>query len=169
MSFLRSIARGLLAAAIGTLAMDTLWYLRYRRGGGSGQFLAWEFASVVKSWADAPAPARLAKVEYEAVTKRPLPLTRETVADDLSHWAYALMWGCVFGAAIGSPRRMRPWHGPMLGVLTFLTGYVVLPIAGVYKPIWTYDANTLWQDLSAHLVYGTTVGAAFRWLGVREA
>jgi len=23
---------------------------------------------------------------------------------------------------------------------------------GVYKPIWEYDARTIWQDLSAHLV-----------------
>jgi len=27
---------------------------------------------------------------------------------------------------------------------------------GVYKPIWEYDARTIWQDLSAHLVYGET-------------
>ena len=57
----------------------------------------------------------------------------------------------------------------MLGVLCFLTGYVTLPIAGIYKPIWSYDVKTLWQDLSAHLVYGTTVAAAFRWLGANKA
>jgi hypothetical protein len=26
----------------------------------------------------------------------------------------------------------------------WLAGYVVLPIAGVYEPIWPYDAATLW-------------------------
>jgi len=169
MAFLRSVARGLGAGAIGTLAMDTLWYVRYRWGGGKTNFLAWEFASGAKSWGEAPAPARLAKLEYEALTERPLALNRETLADDVAHWAYALTWGCVFGAAVGSSRRTNLWQGPMLGVLCFLTGYVTLPIAGIYKPIWSYDVKTLWQDLSAHLVYGTTVAAAFRWLGANEA
>ena len=27
---------------------------------------------------------------------------------------------------------------------------------GVYKPIWEHDARTIWQDLSAQLVYGVT-------------
>ncbi|MEU4301223.1 hypothetical protein ACIG0C_15140 [Kitasatospora aureofaciens] len=36
----------------------------------------------------------------------------------------------------------------------WLSGYVVLPIAGLHKPIWTYDAKTLGDDLTAHLAYG---------------
>jgi hypothetical protein len=39
---------------------------------------------------------------------------------------------------------------------------VVLPLAGVYKPIWEYDVPTLWQDLSAHLVYGLGTAVTFR-------
>jgi hypothetical protein len=33
-----------------------------------------------------------------------------------------------------------------------MSGYVILPLAGLYKPIWEYDARTLADDLSAHLV-----------------
>ena len=33
---------------------------------------------------------------------------------------------------------------------------MILPQAGVYKPIWDYDARTLAEDLSAHLVFGVT-------------
>jgi hypothetical protein len=40
---------------------------------------------------------------------------------------------------------------------------VVLPAAGLYQPIWKYDAKTLAKDLSAHLAYGTGTGVAF-WL-----
>jgi hypothetical protein len=40
--------------------------------------------------------------------------------------------------------------------------YVILPAAGVYRPIWEYDLRTLWQDFSAHLVYGLGTAAAFR-------
>jgi hypothetical protein len=42
--------------------------------------------------------------------------------------------------------------------------YVALPLAGVYKPIWKYDARTLYEDLSAHVVFGTAGDAALRLL-----
>jgi hypothetical protein len=32
----------------------------------------------------------------------------------------------------------------------------------VYKPIWSYDLKTLWQDLSAHVVYGSATATAAR-------
>jgi hypothetical protein len=38
---------------------------------------------------------------------------------------------------------------------------VVLPLAGVYKPIWEYDVRTLREDLSAHLVFGAATSAVF--------
>jgi hypothetical protein len=39
---LGAIGRGLVADAVGSLAMDTVWYARYRRGGGKQHFLPWE-------------------------------------------------------------------------------------------------------------------------------
>jgi hypothetical protein len=48
-----------------------------------------------------------------------------------------------------------------LGPAVWLCGYAALPLAGVYKPIWEYDARTLGEDLSAHLVYGATTSAVF--------
>jgi hypothetical protein len=39
----------------------------------------------------------------------------------------------------------------------------VLPAAGLYKPIWQYDAKTLAWDLAGHLSYGAGTGTAF-WL-----
>jgi uncharacterized membrane protein YagU involved in acid resistance len=47
------------------------------------------------------------------------------------------------------------------GTVVWLTDYIVLPLAGVYKPIWQYDVKTLANDLTAHLVYGATVGLSF--------
>jgi hypothetical protein len=41
--------------------------------------------------------------------------------------------------------------------------HVVLPEAGIYKPIWEYDAKTLASDLSGHLAYGAGTGVTF-WL-----
>jgi hypothetical protein len=42
------------------------------------------------------------------------------------------------------------------------TSYVVLPAAKLYQPIWQYNYKVLAKDLSAHLVYGLTTGAAFK-------
>jgi len=35
------------------------------------------------------------------------------------------------------------------------TGYVVLPLVKLYKPIWEYDGKTLAKDLSAYLTFGS--------------
>jgi hypothetical protein len=48
-----------------------------------------------------------------------------------------------------------------LGALVWGTSYVILPLAGLYRPIWEYDIGTLWKDLSAHLVYGLATGTSF--------
>jgi hypothetical protein len=50
--------------------------------------------------------------------------------------------------------------GLLTGVAAFSTSYAVLPKVGVYKPITEYDNKTLWDDLSAHLVFGSAVGVA---------
>ena len=61
MTPLGALARGLVASAVGTLAMDTLLFSRYRRGGGTDRFPAWEFSAGVEKWDDAPAPAQVGK------------------------------------------------------------------------------------------------------------
>ena len=49
----------------------------------------------------------------------------------------------------------------VLGPVAWLTGYALLPLAGVYKPIWEYNQQTLGEDLSAHLVFGGVTAAVF--------
>ncbi len=41
---LAAVAKGLLAGVIGTVCMDTVRYVMYRRSGGKDGPLAWEFA-----------------------------------------------------------------------------------------------------------------------------
>jgi len=50
--------------------------------------------------------------------------------------------------------------GVATGVTAWGTSYAVLGAAGIYKPITAYDTKTLWKDLSAHLVFGMTIGVA---------
>jgi len=58
---------------------------------------------------------------------------------------------------------MRARKNPMTPLAAVLAG---LPAAGLYKPIWEYDATTLAWDLSAHLAYGAGTGTTF-WLLTR--
>ena len=161
MALFRSALYGLLAGAAGTLAMDLTWYVRYRRGGGSTSFLAWETAEGLRSWNDASAPAKVGKLLYETIIHRELPPSQARVTTNVMHWSYGVQWGAVLSTALGSSRHVRIWHAPLFGALVWLASYLELPIAGFYKPIWEYDWHTLWQDLSAHLVYGTACVLTF--------
>ena len=71
--------------------------------------------------------------------------------------------GALYGVLAGSMRRPNALYGLPFGATVWASGYLVLPEAGLYKPIWEYDAKTLASDLSAHLAYGAGTGAAF-WL-----
>ena len=61
------------------------------------------------------------------------------------------------------------WHGLPFGFAVWANGYVVLPLFGVYKPIWKYDLKTLAKDLCGHLVFGSTTAATYSLLDCAEA
>ena len=86
----------------------------------------------------------------------------------IAHWGYGSAAGAAYGILAGSLRTPHPRYGLPFGVAVFAGDYVALPIAGLYKPIWEYDAKTVAWDLSAHLAYGAGTGTAF-WLLTRIA
>jgi hypothetical protein len=161
---LGAILRGLVAGAVGTAAMDTVWYVRYRRGGGKEPLLDWEFSTDLTSWDHAPAPALVGKRLVEGFTGRALPPKRAALTNNFVHWAYGIGWGTVYGILAGSLARPFVALGVPFGAAVWATDYVVLPTTGIYKPIWQYDPKTLWKDLSAHLAYGTGTAAMFAFL-----
>jgi hypothetical protein len=165
MTPLAAIAGGLLAGAIGTVSMDTVRYVKYRRGGGHDSALAWEFGPV-DSWEQAPDPGQVTKRLIEGFTQREIPDRWAWLTSTLTHWAYGSAAGALYGVLAGSMRRPHALYGLPFGATVWVSGYVVLPEAGLYKPIWDYDAKTLASDLSAHLAYGAGTGAAF-WLFTR--
>jgi hypothetical protein len=168
MTPLGAIARGVVAGAVGTLAMDLVWYRRYRRGGGTDGFAAWELSAGLNGWESAPAPALLGKKVYEGVFQHPLPPERAALTNNLVHWATGLGWGAAYGVVAGSLRSPRVRDGLVFGPAVWASSYVVLPAAGLYKPIWEYDTKTLAKDLSAHLAYGLASASAFRILAARR-
>ena len=159
------LLRGAVAGSIGTLAMDLLWYSRYRREGGAGPFHDWEVTREVRSWDDAPAPGQMGRKIIEAVTGRDVPVERAAMLSNVMHWAYGVSWTVAYGALVRTFGARRPmWHGPAFGAAIWCSDYVTLPLAGVYEPIWKYDAPTLSKDLSAHVLFGTAADAALRLL-----
>ena len=80
---------------------------------------------------------------------------------NLVHWATGIGWGIQYGALA---RRQPGTAGLAARARARRRGcrsYAILPLAKVYKPIWEYDARTLGDDLSAHLVFGAATAAAF--------
>lgn len=159
---LGAVARGLVAGAVGTLAMDLTLFARYKRGDGKDRFATWEFSGGLDDWEDAPAPAQVGRRLVEGLTQRELPDRRAALVNNVTHWAYGALAGAQYGLVGGSLRRPHVAYGAAFGTGVWATGYAVLPRLGLYKPIRQYDAMTLAKDLSAHLVFGLVTAGTFR-------
>jgi hypothetical protein len=160
-SALSGAARGVVASAVGTLAMDLLLYGGYRREGGSTSFAAWESSAGLESWDDAPAPARAAKRLIEVVRRGELPAKHVRALNNFTHWGYGLAAGASYGLLAAALPTPRPRYGVPFGAGVWAGGYAVLPALGVYRPIWDYDLVTLGKALGAHLVFGVATAGAY--------
>lgn len=162
MALTTSAIKGLLAAAIGTAAMDALWYYRFRKGGGTSGVWDWETAAGTHSYDQAGAPAQVGRKAYHLVTHKDPPEASARAITNAMHWLTGTQWGAVYGVVADGPgRNHRLLVAAGFAPTVWLSSYAILGAIGVYKPIWKYDAHTLWQDFSAHLVYGTTTATTF--------
>lgn len=155
-----AVARGLLAGAAGTAAMDAYWYVRYRAGGGTSNPLRWEFTAE-EDWDKISAPGQVGRRIIEGFAQKPLAPRWAPLVNNVMHWGYGLGWGSVYGLIAGSRRGRSALLGAPFGTSVWLTGYAVLPLGKLYKPLWEYDARTLASDLGGHLVYGVATAATF--------
>jgi hypothetical protein len=159
---------GALAGAAGTLAMDLLWYRRFREGGGSQEFVAWETSEGTEGFEEAGAPAQTAKAVADLVGVH-LPESSARTMNNLVHWGTGIGWGEAHGAAASMLGTSNPLLGPVTAVVAWATSYAVLPLLGVYKPMRQYDRETLQQDLTAHLVFGAVLGVVYRLLAGKRS
>src|ERR1700733_10412147 len=132
-----AVVRGLVAGAVGTAAMDAFLFARYRRGGGQSGLV-------------------------EGLFDIKLPASRVPLVNNVTHWAFGIFGGAQYGLVAGSLPTPRIRYGLPFGATVWASGDVVLPAAKLYEPIWKYDAKTLANDLSAHLVYGLATATALR-------
>lgn len=158
---IRSALAGAVAGAAGTLCMDLVWYRRFRSGGGTQAFLPWETSEGTSGYEDAPAPARTAKAVADLVGIE-LPDSSARNVNNLVHWLTGIGWGKAHGLMAGTVGATNPALGLVTAVAAWATSYAVLPKLGVYQEMSTYSRDVLWKDLSAHLVYGATLGVVYR-------
>jgi len=156
---LRRAVAGALAGVAATLAMDLVWYVRARREGSDEGFAEWEVVGALDSWDAAPAPGQMGCKILRAIAGSEPPVERAAAISNAMHWIYGTSWA--IGYALAFDHR-RGWAGPALGAAVWSADYVTLPLAGLYEPIWRYDAPTLIRDLGAHLVFGTVTDVALR-------
>ena len=169
MSAIDPILRGVAASAVGTLAMDASIYRRYRHDGDTEPFPAWESSEGLTSWEKAPAPARVARRFLQRALKRDVPPQYVRLLNNATHWGFGLAAGAGYGLLLRSGPTPKVWYGVPFGATVWASGYVVLPLLGVYEPIWKYDLETLAKDLRAHLVFGTATAATFCLLAWKES
>jgi hypothetical protein len=159
---LGAVGRGLVAGMVGTLAMDVLLFASYKRDGGKSGFAAWESSKDLSGWEEAPAPAHVGKRITEGLFARELPPERARLVNNITHWTTGIAGAVQYGILAGSLDNPRIRYGLPFGASVWAGGYVVLPAAKLYQPIWEYDRRTLGKDLSAHLVFGLGTATALR-------
>src|ERR1700685_1988665 len=115
---LAAVGAGLLAGAVGTVCLDTVQYLKYRRAGGTESPLAWEFAPV-ESWDKAPDPGQVARRVIEGFTQRKLSDRWAFPVSTAMHWTYGSAAGAAYGILAGSLPTPHPRYGVPLGVALF--------------------------------------------------
>ena len=164
LSPLGALFRGIFAGAVGTAALDTVQFVRYRVGGGDSSAKAWETSEGLSSWEDAPAPAQVGRRLAEGLFDIKIPPSDARLVNNVTHWAFGTLSGALYGLIAGSLRKQKVVYGLPFGASVWAGGYMVLPAAKLYKPIWEYDAKTLADDLSGHLVYGLTTATTMRLL-----
>ena len=157
---LAAVAGGLLAGTVGTLAMDLLWYGRYRRGGGAR---AGE-VGVLRRCEDVGAGAR-PRHRRETAVRGAVPAGASggagALVNNLTHWGYGIASGATYAVVAGSLAVPRLAYGLPFGAGVWLAATSCFG-GQLYAPIWEYDGKTLAKDLSAHLVYGLGTALAFR-------
>src|SRR5690348_16263660 len=124
----RSLTRGVAAGLVGTAAM-TGYQLAVAKARGKPLG-----TPVPHRWADAPAPAQVAKKAADAIGQG-RRFTREDVPmlTNAMHWLYGVSWGAVYGVIGG---REPVAAGLALGTGVWAASYAELVPLGIYEPPW---------------------------------
>jgi len=155
-SIVAGVGRGVLAGVAGTAAM-TVYQLAVARARGKPLS-----TPVPRTWADAPAPAQVAKRAADAVGKgRKITKKQVPLLTNVLHWAYGVGWGAAYGGVAAAVGSNAIEGGLAFGTGVWAASYGELVPLGIYKPPWAYPVEEVALDLSYHLVYGMAVAGAY--------
>jgi uncharacterized membrane protein len=140
-----AIARGLLAASVGTAAMTSVQVAYLRATGGE----------------PSSAPGEVGRKLLSEVADQKVPRGRRAAFNQAMHVLYGTAWGAPFGLLNRAPgaRTPSPLGGLGLGVAVWGVSLVQLPLLGIAPPPWRQPISALLPDLAFHLVYGTATAA----------
>jgi uncharacterized membrane protein len=131
-----AIARGLLAAAIGTGAMTSVQVATMRLVGGE----------------PSSAPGDVGRKVID------VPRGWRNAFNQAMHFLYGTSWGAPFGLLA----RSRRGDGLLLGTAVWAVSLIELPLLDVAPAPWRQPPAALARDLAFHLVYGTATAAALQ-------
>lgn len=154
------VAAGAVATAVLTASQEAV-----SRARGKSQLK--EQSKPPRTWADAPAPAQLAKRVSEGVFSHRVTKRQAPAAAAALHWAYGTGLGALFGLVQAKARPPSALHGVAFGTAVWAWAYVMLPALKIYEPIWRHPPGTLALDLSYHLVYGLSLAGAYEAIAER--
>jgi hypothetical protein len=156
-----ALLHGFVAGAVGVAGLDLVQLWRYRRNGGDQRTVDWELSRGV-TWAEAAAPGQVGRRAVEGIFDVKLLDRWAPLVNNTTHWGYGIAWGGLFGLVGSSMAKPRLRHGLYFGTFVWLVGYVILPLAKLYRPLWKYDPATLGWDWAGHLAYGLGTAATLQ-------
>ena len=142
---LGALARGLVAASVGTAAMTSVQVAYLRATGGE----------------PSSAPGDVGRKLLSEVADQKVPRGRRAAFNQAMHVLYGTAWGAPFGLLnrTPGPRTPSPLGGLGLGAAVWGVSLVQLPLLGIAPPPWRQPVSSLLPDLAFHLVYGTATAA----------
>jgi hypothetical protein len=114
-----------------------------------------------RTWAEAPAPAQLAKKVSEGVLGKRVTKRQAPLITNVGHWGYGASLGAAYGLAASRLGRNPIAQGLAFGTFVWGLAYAALTPLGIYQRPWRSDPQTLALDLSYHLVYGLGAAAVY--------
>jgi hypothetical protein len=141
MSVPGSIARGLVAGAVGTGVMTAAQTAYYKATGSE----------------PSSTPAEVGERVIGDVLQREVP-DKEKLNTGM-HVAYGTSWGGLLGLAAAG---RRPGAGIVFGLTVWAASLVELPAMKLAPPPWEYDLKTIAPDLGFHLLYGVATATAYK-------
>jgi hypothetical protein len=138
-----SIARGLLAGAVGTGVMTAAQTAYYKATGSE----------------PSSTPAEVGKRIAGGVLQREVPEGSEDKLNTGMHALYGTSWGGLLGLASAG---RRPGLGIVFGLTVWGASLAELPAMKLAPPPWEYDLKTIAPDVGFHLLYGVATATAYK-------